>query len=185
MKAKKNFILIFIICCIICSAFAHKAAALNTGRAETVVDIPEGFKELLERGMLTFKAPVMKITDVKDDPLMKYDIAYLDEANGFEIRINIVPLDSGGSQKENLDILTLAKEGSYEAIDLKHLMFNAEKAGLGEFLFEKKYDGYKKGCILFIHKNKHASVYVFYLGNDSEKFSGMVMDNLFILKFNE
>lgn len=181
----KNIILVSVICCIISITLLHNVAALNIGRAETESDIPEGFKELLERGKLTFKEPVMKITEVKEDPLMKYDIAYLDEANGFEIRINIVPLDSGSSQKDNLDILSLAKEGSYEAIDLKHLMFNADKAGLGEFKFSKKYDGYKKGCILFIHKNKQASVYVFYLGNDSEKFSGMVMDNLFILKFNE
>lgn len=185
MKAKKNIIPVFIICSIICFTFAFKVTALNSSRAETESDIPEGFKKLLERGKLTFKAPDMKITEVKEDPLMKYDIAYLDEANGFEIRINIVPLDSNDSYKDNLDILSLAKQGSYEAIDLKHLMFNADKAGLGEFLFEKNYDGYKKGCVLFIHKNKHASVYVFYLGNDSEKFSGMVMDNLFILKFNE
>jgi len=185
MFAMKNFILIFIICNFFSLSFSFNGIIANAGCAEIDEDIPEEFKELLKKGKLTFEAPPMKLIDAHKDPLMKYDIAYVDEANGFEIRINIVPLDSNDAPEENLNILTRVKQGTYEAIDLKHMMFNADKAGFGEFVFNKKYDGYKKGGILFIHKKMHASVYVFYLGNDSAEFSRLIMDNLFIFKFKE
>ncbi|HEY3251718.1 MAG TPA: hypothetical protein VGK25_11420 [Ignavibacteria bacterium] len=147
-------------------------------------DIPEEFKSLLERGKLTFEPPKdMKLLDLKKDPLMNYDITYYDEKNIFEIRINVVPLDSKDTT-ENLGILNLSEEGSLDAIDLKAEKFNADKAGAGEFTFKEVYDNnYEKGGILFLYKNKCAAVYIFYLGKDSNDFGKMVGENIFLIKF--
>ena len=150
-------------------------------------DIPEKFQKLLDRGKLTFEQPKgMKLTKVKSDSLMKYDIAYKDAENDFEIRINILPLDSSDKYKENLDILNSAKEGTYQAIDVRPELFNSGKAGAAEFEFDKKYgDGYKYGSVLFIYKEKCAVVYIFYLGAKKEILTPLVIDNFFLVKFKK
>jgi hypothetical protein len=150
-------------------------------------DIPKEFQKLLDKGKLTFQQPAgMKLTDVIKDSLMRYDIAYKDEKNNFEIRISIQPLGSKDKPKDNLDILSLAKEGSYQAIDLTPELFNSDKAGSAEFDFEKEYgQGYKFGSILFLIKEKCASVYIFYLGVDKNTFAQHVIDNLFLVKFKK
>ena len=150
-------------------------------------DIPKEFQELLDRGKLTFEPPSnMKLTKVTKDTLMRYDIAYKDSKNNFEIRINIMPLDSSDKVKENLDILSLAKQGSYEAVDARPELFNSDKAGVAEFEFNELYGkAYKYGSILFIHKEKCADVYIFYLGVEKKTFAQQVIDNLFIIKFEK
>ena len=150
-------------------------------------DIPKEFQELLDRGKLTFTPPTdMKLTEIIKDSLMRYDIAYKDSKNNFEIRVNILPLDSADKYKENLDILSIAKEGSYKAIDMKPGLFNSDKAGTAEFEFDIVYgDSYKYGSVLFLYKDKCAVVYIFYLGADKNTFVQQVIDNIFIVKFNK
>ena len=148
-------------------------------------DIPKEFQKLLDRGKLTFEPPAkMKLTKVTKDSLMKYDIAYKDAKNNLEIRINIIPLDSTDKYKDNLDILNLAEEGTYQAIEIKPEIFNSDKAGAAEFKFDKVYDEkYKYGSLLFIYKEKCAVVYIFYLGDKKETLTQLTIDNIFIIKF--
>lgn len=150
-------------------------------------DIPKDFQELLSSGKLTFNPPAgMELKTITSDSLMRYDISYIDSKNNFEIRINILPLDTSVKYRENLDILKISKEGSYKSIEIKPGLFNAEKAGTAEFEFENYYAGiYKYGSVLFLHKENNAIVYVFYLGPDKDTFARQVIDNLFIVKFKK
>jgi hypothetical protein len=151
-------------------------------------DIPKEFQKLLDRGKLTFEPPEnMELTKIKEDTLMWYNIAYKDSKVNYEIRISILPLDSGTKEDDNLNIISLAKDGTYKYIDVIPETFNADKSAVASFDFAEDYgSGYKHCGILLIFKKKCAVVNIFFLSAEQNSATSKIfIDNYQLIKFKK
>lgn len=175
--------------------------------------LPKDFQKLLERANLSFDAPAELIeTEVIDNYQMSYQYALKYPDEDFEVRYSINPLDDDlkayeETMKKEETIASLHPNDLCKSA-LYAIIFNvsdgkASNEGYTEFPKEsvkKEFHAdwgamamveagetfgqdYQYCMIVAIHKDNLADAYYFYLGNEPERFSELMLPMFYTMTF--